>query len=153
MTYLNGCHKSIKFMAEISEVNVPFLDLNVHIEEGKLWTDLYCKPSDSHNYLHYESTHPEYNKKSLPYSQYLRLKRICNKEDDFLKHSQMITFHFVRRGYPKPLLLKAFEKVTTLDRNDIIKRSSETQKENESVFLINTFNPGFDRMKELVTNN
>ena len=64
--YLNNYHKSTKFMAEVSEVNVPFLDLNVHIEESRLWIDLYCKPTDSHNYLHFESAHPEYNKKSLP---------------------------------------------------------------------------------------
>ena len=40
MTYLNNCHKSIKFTAEISEVNVPFLDLDIHLGAGKLWTNL-----------------------------------------------------------------------------------------------------------------
>ena len=39
---LNNCHKSIKFTAEVSEISVPFLDLNIHIDGGRLWTDLYC---------------------------------------------------------------------------------------------------------------
>ena len=78
VAYLNRCHKSIKFTAEVSEMSVPFLDLNIHLDGGRIWTDLYCKPTDSHNYLHFDSAHPEHNKLSLPYSQYLRLKRICS---------------------------------------------------------------------------
>ncbi len=65
----------------------------------------------------------------------------------------MITFHLVRRGYPKPLLVKAFEEVRALDRENIIKKSSESKKENESVFLITTFNPGFDGLKDMVSKN
>ncbi len=100
MEHINSVHESIKFTSEKSETCVPFLDLNVHLEGGKIWTNLYCKPTDSHNYLHFQSAHPDHNKCSLPYSQYLRLRRICSRNEDFLKHSRMITFHFVRRGYP-----------------------------------------------------
>ena len=70
-----------------------------------------------------------------------------------MKHSQMITFHFIRRGYPRKLLIHAFEKVKVLDRKNVIQKVSPAQKENESVFLISTFNPGFDCMRELVNKN
>ncbi len=120
--YLNNCHKTIKFTAEISSSQVPFLDIMVHLANGKIWTDLYCKPTDSHNYLHFNSAHPEHNKTSLPYSQYLRLKRICSRDEDFLRHSRMISFHFVRRGYPKTLLLEAFNKVKNLDRRSLLEQ-------------------------------
>ena len=141
VTYLNSCHKSIKFTAEVSDTCVPFLDLNVHIEEGKIWTDLYCKPTDSHNYLHFTLAHPEHNKTSLSYSQYLRLKRICSRGEDFKKHCQMITFHFVRRGYPKNLLQQAFDKVNGLKRDDVLNK--ETIE----------YNPGFEGMKTIVKEN
>ena len=54
VTYLNECHQSIKFTLEASTEMVNFLDTKIHLtEDGRIWTDLYCKPTDSHTYLHY----------------------------------------------------------------------------------------------------
>ena len=42
----------IKFTFEASLSKVNFLDITVHIEpSGDLWTDPYCKPTDSHSYF------------------------------------------------------------------------------------------------------
>ncbi len=68
---LNEVHPTIKFTLEHSDTCVNFLDTKVHLEDGKLWTNLYSKPTDSHSYLHYSSAHPLHSKKSLPYSQLL----------------------------------------------------------------------------------
>ena len=38
----NEAHLTIKFTLECSKYSVNFLDTTVHLEEGKLWTDLYC---------------------------------------------------------------------------------------------------------------
>ena len=74
--YLNKCHPSIKFTAEISDSEVNFLDTMVHLDpDGSLWTDLYSKPTDSHNYLRFESSHPRHCMQGLPYSQFLRVRR------------------------------------------------------------------------------
>ncbi len=107
--YLNSVHKSVIFMAEFSECRVPFLNLNTNLDNGRILTDLYCKPTNSHNYLHFNSAHPQHDKTRFPYSQYLRLKFVCSREEDFINHSQMITFHFLRWRYPKELLAKAFD--------------------------------------------
>ena len=48
-------------------------------------TDLYIKPTDRHQYLHYTSSHPEHTKKSVVYSQTLRLSRICSEKKDLKK--------------------------------------------------------------------
>ncbi len=153
VTYLNNCHKTIKFTAESSPSKVPFLDIMVNLEEGLLWTDLYCKPTDSHNYLHFNSAHPEHNKTSLPYSQYLRLKRICTRDEDFLRHSRMITFHFVRRGHPKKLLLDAFNRVNDLDRMTLLEQPRKEQEEGDTIFLITTYIPGFSGLRDIVQKN
>ena len=107
--YLNQCHQSIKFTMEASAEKVDFLDTTIHLtEEGGLWTDLFCKPTDSHTYLHYSSAHTHHNKKSLPYSQLLCLKRICSNLSDWYRHSTILLCHFARRGYPLPLLQESF---------------------------------------------
>ena len=57
--HLNNCLPSIKFEADTSTLEVHFLDVTVSLDEGyNLQTDLYTKPTDSHNYPNYKSAHP-----------------------------------------------------------------------------------------------
>ena len=64
IVHLNKCLPSINFTHEISPDQVPFLDTMANTREGKLITNLYCKPTDAHNYLHYSSAHPTSCKKA-----------------------------------------------------------------------------------------
>ena len=50
---LNSCSANLKFTFEVSKNKVSFLDTWVKIEDNKLITNLFCKPTDSHNYLMY----------------------------------------------------------------------------------------------------
>ncbi len=95
-------------------------DTFIHIEEdGSLWTSLYSKPTDSHNYIHYDSAHPMHIKCSLPYSQFPRI--ICSRVTDFIEESMKLLGHFLCRGYPLPALIKAFDNVKQQDRLDLLK--------------------------------
>ena len=63
------------FLAEVT--------FNVKLSEGQIEMDLYIKPKDRHQYLHYSSSHPEYTKRSIAFSQGLRVSRTCSYEKDF----------------------------------------------------------------------
>ena len=77
--YLNNKHDTIKFTEETSDVSINFLDITIALNpQGKLTTTLYCKPTDSHNYLLYSSEHPRHILREIPYSQFLRVRRICS---------------------------------------------------------------------------
>ena len=82
---INENHPTIKFTAEWSKTSINFLDVTVSIAEGIIETDLYVKPTDSHQYLLSTSCHPFYCKKGTPYSQALRLNRICSNNKFFDK--------------------------------------------------------------------
>ena len=49
---LNEFHPDLKFKYEKSKEKINFLDLVIKLTDGKIVTDLYCKPTDSHQYLH-----------------------------------------------------------------------------------------------------
>ena len=56
--YLNSIHSKIKFISEISDTHVNFLDTTVRIDADRLiYTTLYEKPADTHLYIHFESAH------------------------------------------------------------------------------------------------
>ena len=68
----------IRFTYEFNKDTISFLDFKVVSWNDKLITSLYSKPTDCHQYLHYGSCHPEHTKRSIVYSQALRIKRVCS---------------------------------------------------------------------------
>ena len=156
--FLNSCHKSIKFTTEISNECISFLDTNIILTGGKLITDLYSKPTDSHNYLLFDSCHPAHTKNSIPYSQFLRIRRICTRTEDFLLHCKEIGLHFLRRGYPKKLIFESVEKALRQDRDTLLKNKNEGQSDNDKekdklFFLKDTFQPSCTVLKDTLQKN
>ena len=75
VNYLNHCHETIKFTLETSCLKINFLDITIIKQtDGRICTNLYCKPTDSHNYLLYSSEHPRHLLNGIPYSQFVRIK-------------------------------------------------------------------------------
>ena len=97
--HLNSKHPTIKFTEESSSDSIDFLKITVTLKRNReLSTNLYCKPTDSHNYLLYSSEHPRYLLCGIPYSQFLRVRRICSDINDFRQNALMLTTHFIRRA-------------------------------------------------------
>ena len=92
--HLNIVHLTIKFTSDISETRISFLDLTIYIDQSKLHTRLYTKPTDRHMYLNYFSEHPMNLKKSIPYSQFLRLKKIHSQDPAFTGITKTYVFIF-----------------------------------------------------------
>ena len=57
-------------------LQVNFLDVIVKLQEIEFLADLYCKKTDCHQYLHYDSCHPEHMRNPCVYSQGLRINRL-----------------------------------------------------------------------------
>ena len=88
--YITSNHPTIKFTKESSGSSVSFLDVLVTRKEGVLETDLYCKPTDTDQYLQKTSCLPGHVKRAIPYSQALRIRRICSDEEKFINIYQKI---------------------------------------------------------------
>ena len=152
--HLNSVHNTIKFTSEISAHKVCFLDTWAILHEnGSIQTDLYTKPTDSNNYLTYQSAHPPHCKKGIPGGQFLRLRRICSDEDSFIKHSIIKGKHFLRRGYPIDVLKQGFLKALNTDRDSLLKITPKDKNEEPPLILVTTFNPGFHGLRNIVDKN
>eukprot|EP00061_Rhincodon_typus_P006733 g27700.t1 len=81
--FTNTFHPNLKFTWTICDTSLSFLDPFVSISGNHLETDIYFKPTDFHRYLDYTSTHPPSCKNAIPYSQLLRLRRICSQDEAF----------------------------------------------------------------------
>ena len=146
---LNKFHHDLKYTWEISGEHVKFLDLVVSVSEGRFVTDLYCKPTDCHQFLHYGSCHPGHMKKSTVYSQTLRIKRICTREEDFVKHQGSLRNWFLNRGYPRNLIETQFQKVSDLKRDDLLFQKGE-KKTGGGVPLVLDFHPNLSNVGSIM---
>ena len=100
----------VKFTANISNTQVEFLDLVIKIENGRLKTDLYMKPSNLQLYLTYDSNHPEPCKTGLVYGQAPRVVERCTDEQDASGHLKNLKAQFLERKYPENLVDKQINK-------------------------------------------
>ena len=69
--HLTNFNSSIKYTYAISNNTVTFLDLQLTIDNNHIKSCVHFKPTDSHNYLLYSSSHPPSCKQSIPFSQLL----------------------------------------------------------------------------------
>ena len=76
---INKNHHSIKFDFEFSKEKIEFLETLVYKDhKNRLQATLYKKPTNHQDYLHAKSAYPLSLKNSIPYSEALRIKRVCS---------------------------------------------------------------------------
>ena len=92
-------HPKIKFTHEVSESEIIYLDTKVKIDNNrKLYTTLFEKPTDTHLYLHYTSAHHKPCHTKGPFGHFLRICRICTKNEEFIQHGGEMIEHYLKRG-------------------------------------------------------
>ena len=150
LNYINQVHETIKFTAECSTQEVPFLDILVYKLNNRLATKVYHKKTDDKMYLHYSSTHPRSQKDAIPYSLFIRCKRICTENRYFNMEVQEITNKLTHCGYPKDLIVKSFLKAKNQDRENLLKMDEKPDNQEDKIRLITTYNKHNPPMKEIL---
>ena len=69
-------------------------------------TDLFAKPTDTHQFLNSSSSHPYHCKKGISYSQALTLNRICSDNESFDKPCNDLERKLMERGYNGKMIRK-----------------------------------------------
>ena len=121
---LNKIHPTIKFTFNYNfdTKSTVFLDTRVWIENGKIFTDLFRKPTDKVQYLLPSSAHPRHVSKNIPYSLALRIRRICSTnalcEIRFKELKEML----LSRQYRPKSIDSAIEKVKLIPRSQALQK-------------------------------
>ena len=144
---INQFHPSIKFTAEWWAKSVTFLDTTVSMDnEGSLTIDLYVKHTDTHQYLHSHSCYPSHCKWGIPYSQAVRIRRICSEQEDYLRRTQELKGYLTNWGYNEDEVQSQIDRTTGLDREALL-CSKRMKTPLEWVPLIVTYHPGLPPLK------
>ncbi|XP_040212985.1 uncharacterized protein LOC120943646 [Rana temporaria] len=128
---LNVNERNLKFTFTASSDQVTFLDLTILKDgDGRITSSLFRKETAGNTLLHATSAHPTNLLKSIPYAQYLRLRRNCTMTKDFLLQANLLRQRLLLRGYSKSLLRKAFNKAARQSRiNLLFKQKVNTESQ------------------------
>ena len=147
--YPNNLHSTIKFTCSHSPSNIPFLDIMVSVKDGSIETDVYTKPTDKHQYLLVSSCHPQHDKRAIPFSLALRLRRICSNPDNYKLRTNELIDYLANRGYDKTFLKTQIQRASDIPRTDAFSNKPKTQTETNP-FVI-TYNPALPNLAHSFT--
>ena len=100
LAYINAVNTAIQFSHAHSYISVNILDVLVTLtDDGTISTDLYAKPTDTHQYLHMNSCHPNNAKKAIAFSQTTRILRISSDPATALSRCNELIEYLVRRRH------------------------------------------------------
>ena len=134
-------------------MQLPFLDLCLKPLSDRLLTSVHYKETVTHSYLNYISSHPTRCKNSIPYSQFLRLRRICSEENDFENKSKEMASFFRNRDYPSNVIQQAQERVSAFPRDTLISERSDVPDAQPTIPLVLTYHPTNALIKNIMTRN
>ena len=110
---------------------------------------MHYKPTDSHSYLLYSSSHPSPVKNSIPYSQFLRLRRLSSDDSDFsLKSEEMCNDFFDKRGYPAFVVQAGHHRAQQIGRQSALETSQ--RENNVRIPFTLTFYPHSHAVKSII---
>ncbi|MGH0131312.1 UNVERIFIED_CONTAM: hypothetical protein FKN15_045536 [Acipenser sinensis] len=145
----NEIHSNIKVDLRWTRKEIEFLDTIVKLEERSIETDLFCKPTDMHQYLHMSSAHPIHTKRAIPKGLGIRIRRICSKESDYVKQRNVLKTNLKKRGYKERIIETELRKVDKLKRDDLLDYKNRDKKV-KRVPLIMTYSKLLPNISKIV---
>lgn len=141
---------NLRFTMEHSQTRINFLDLTISIDvNGKLDSSLYRKPSAGNTILHANSSHPDALLRSIPYSQYLQLKRNCSKDLDFQIAAKDLYERLLAQGYSHACLKRAYNRVNAQRRDSLI-FSSKPPKKVDTIRIITRYSNQHNEIRKIL---
>ena len=142
----NRIHPNIKVELKWERQKIAFLDTMVRLENEKIETSLYSKPTDKHTYLHIKSEHPISVKKDIPYGLGIRLKRISSRDEDYQREKKLVG-QLRKRGYPSRLIKGQLQKVDSKKRENIL---GDDKKKKDRVPFVITYSSALPDIRRIV---
>ena len=148
--HANKAHPSINFTYCFG-AEVDFMDSSLSIRGDSISSDLYTKPTDTHQYFLPSSDHPPHVHvhKHLPYGLGIRLRAIVS-DDTRLEHRlSELTAFLTARGYCKPAVEEQLDRVRATPRHRVLNCTRRCLGTNRTA-LVCTWNTRLPAFLELV---
>eukprot|EP00061_Rhincodon_typus_P004617 g23017.t1 len=118
--FASNFYPALIFTWSISDTSFLILNISVSISGDRMPTNIHHKPTDSHSYLDYTSSHPTSCKDSALFSQFLRLHHICSSESNFDKAASKMPTFFLNQGFSSTVVDRALNRVQPISHTSTL---------------------------------
>ena len=108
----------LPFEYEMSKTEINFRDITVFKVDKKLRTKIYVKTTDRQS----KSEHPNSTKRSIVYSQALRLNKICYNRSELHNNCKRLLNTLTTRGYNKTDTTTQIKRAISIPRNELLNK-------------------------------
>ena len=122
-------------------------------QANRIATSIHYKAMDSHSYFIFSSSHPYSCKSSIPYSQFLRVRKICSDDADFDTEAAKMEIFLAERRYLNDLIRRGREQASTKSRAEILKSVAANNIAKDRVPFLTTFLPSNLVVKKIISRN
>lgn len=147
---LNMNQKNIKLEHQISETKIQFLDLEIELTANIISTKTFFKPVERNSYIPVTSCHYEPWLINIPKGQFIRLRRNCSENIDYLKQAQWIGKRFEEKGYNKCFIEEKITEVNQTSREALIQDKIKVNDKTDDIPLIMDFSVQHRRMERII---
>lgn len=127
----NELDPNIKYIFSNLSKDADFLDVHQKVVGYEVELDVYRKPTDSFNYLHYSSCHPGPTRNNIASSLAKRIVKISSHNRDV--RLDELKQNLIARGHPRETILEKF--------GEVFSPSMEPKLEEDTLVFTMTHNP------------
>lgn len=145
---LNNLHPKLSFTMEHHRNEITFLDITIKKYQEKIITDIFHKPTDTKQYLHFRSCHPRSTKNNIPYNLARRICTIVIDPDLRKQRLEEMKNDLKARGYPSNLINDGILKASQLPVETL--RTPTHTSDPDTCTFVSTFNPNNKNMWPII---
>lgn len=119
-SFINSSSHHLKFTIEYDKHKMNFLDILLYRDSNRLGTNLYRKSTDRNSILHGQSFHPIPLIRSLPVSQFSRIRRICSSDADYHAQASDLEKRFQDRQYKHEWVAQARSRFDSVSQSECL---------------------------------
>ncbi|XP_073481353.1 uncharacterized protein [Aquarana catesbeiana] len=151
--FISGNKYGVKFTATVHQQKINFLDLEIYKNGNKLGTRTHFKETDRNGYIPMGSCHHPQWKAAIPKSQFIRIRRNCDRMEDYLQQTDILIDRFTDKGYKRNVLENIRLKVANMDRELILSSKVRKHKQDNSIPFITGFNTQYKKLEDIIKKN
>ena len=148
ISFVCNFHPALQFEYQISSSYLSFLDIKLQITDNHITTSIFYKEIDSHSYLHNDSSHNPKCIISIPFSELLRIWRLCSDDEDFKTKANEISTFFSNCNYSPDTIQSAINRISKISQAEALQlRPKKSTPERTPLVL--TYHSHMHRIKRI----
>ena len=150
-SFMDGPRKSRKIQLNFPDLVIP-INNERSLTDNHITTSIFYKETDSHSYLHNDSSHNPKCITPIQFSELLRLWHLCSDDEDFKTKANEMSIFFSNCNYSPNIIQSAINRISKISQAKALQPRPK-QNTTERAPLVLTYHPHMHRIKRIFLRN